>query len=505
MSTCGKFQIMILIRLCGYWTSFSIAPRHGYIILKLFLLMQTIASETLSWVATSIYNWLASNLMTSLPSLEKVLIVKSNSKSSSKNMSDIRNRCENALPRNKQNGTDHSHLRNSQENLSLHFLEEGAPGFEPETSRSTVECSTTELYHRPSQPLLSFRRNGYENTSSRNVQNGTDHSRLQNYQKIFLFTFIKKGTTSCFLDEFLELGVGHNGFIPPMEFEQVSVSHPITVTYTSGSTGLPKGIIHGSSVLLSVTNFTNMNLDADRDSRWLSIMPAGTIMWLAHLTNHFPGQTIVLYEGSPFLLSPTSFWDLLGKQKVSHVIMFPDALNEMEKRNYVPKKLTVRCALWAGGIIGPYFFKNDEGHNVTVNGDQYRAMITNFFNPELSNHDVLELWFQQDGATCHTARATIDLLKDTFGDPLISRFGPVNWPPRSCDLTPLGFFLWGYVKPLVYADKPQTLDQLEDNIRRVIADIRPQMLEKVIENWTSRLDYIRASRGSHMPEITFKM
>ncbi|GFT09395.1 putative transposable element [Trichonephila clavipes] len=130
-----------------------------------------------------------------------------------------------------------------------------------------------------------------------------------------------------------------------------------------------------------------------------------------------------------------------------------------------PEKLTVWCALWAGG----------------------------------------ELWFQQDGATCHTARATIDLLKDTFGDRLLSRFGPVNWPPRSCDLTPLDYFLWGYVKSLVYADKPQTLDHLEDNIRRVFADIRPQMLEKVIENWTSRLDYIRASCGSPMPEIIFKI
>ncbi|GFS93848.1 uncharacterized protein TNCV_5053161 [Trichonephila clavipes] len=143
-----------------------------------------------------------------------------------------------------------------------------------------------------------------------------------------------------------------------------------------------------------------------------------------------------------------------------------------------PEKLTVWCALWA---------------------------VTNFFIPELNNHDVQELWFQQDGATCHTARATIDLLKDTFGDRLISRFGPVNRPPRSCDLTPLDYFLWGYVKSLVYADKPQTLDHLEDNIRRVIADIRPQMLERVIEHWTSRLDYIRASRGSPMPEIIFKM
>ncbi|GFX76574.1 putative DD41D transposase [Trichonephila clavipes] len=170
-----------------------------------------------------------------------------------------------------------------------------------------------------------------------------------------------------------------------------------------------------------------------------------------------------------------------------------------------PEKLTVWCALWPGGIIGPYFFKNNEGHNVTVNGDLYRAMITNFFIPELNNPDVQELWFQQDGATCHTARATIDLLKDTFGDRLISRFGPVNWPPRSCDLTPLDYFLWGCVKSLVYADKPQTLDHLEDNIRRVIADIRPQMLEKVIENWTSRLEYIRASSGNHMPEIIFKI
>ncbi|GFW47144.1 putative transposable element [Trichonephila clavipes] len=105
--------------------------------------------------------------------------------------------------------------------------------------------------------------------------------------------------------------------------------------------------------------------------------------------------------------------------------------NEANPQVYVetplhPVKLTVWCALWAGGIIGSYFFKNDEGHNVTINGDRYRAIITNFFIPELNNHDVEELWFQQDGATCHTARATIDLLKDTFGDRLNSRFGPVN-------------------------------------------------------------------------------
>ncbi|GFW96813.1 uncharacterized protein TNCV_2159491 [Trichonephila clavipes] len=151
----------------------------------------------------------------------------------------------------------------------------------------------------------------------------------------------------------------------------------------------------------------------------------------------------------------------------------------------------------------PPYGVNAAQHGLLPSHDTHQ--LTNFFIPELNNHDVQELWFQQDGATCHTARATIELLKDTLGDRLISRFGPVNWPPRSCDLTLLDYFLWGYVKSLVYADKPQTLDHLEDNIRRVIADIRPQMLEKVIENWTCRLDYIRASRGSPMPEIIFKM
>ncbi|GFV29227.1 putative transposable element [Trichonephila clavipes] len=136
---------------------------------------------------------------------------------------------------------------------------------------------------------------------------------------------------------------------------------------------------------------------------------------------------------------------------------------------------------------------------------QFQRLFKNRILGLLLTLEVKELLFQQDGATCPTARATIDLLKDTFGDRLISRFAPVNWPARSCDLTQLDYFLRGYVKSLGYADKPQTLDHLEDNIRRVIADIRPQMLEKVIENWTSRLDYMRVRRGRPMTAIIFKM
>ena len=60
--------------------------------------------------------------------------------------------------------------------------------------------------------------------------------------------------------------------------------------------------------------------------------------------------------------------------------------------------------------------------------------------------DLHDMWYQQDGATCHTARITMDLLRGEFGEHFISRSGPVNWPPRSCDLAPLDYFLWSFVK-----------------------------------------------------------
>ncbi|GFY00900.1 uncharacterized protein TNCV_4529191 [Trichonephila clavipes] len=90
-----------------------------------------------------------------------------------------------------------------------------------------------------------------------------------------------------------------------------------------------------------------------------------------------------------------------------------------------PEKLTGALYVLVESLVRTSS-KTDECHNVTGSNDRYRAMITNFFIPEYNNHDVQELWFQQDGATCHTARATIGLLKYTFGDRLISRFGPVN-------------------------------------------------------------------------------
>ena len=113
------------------------------------------------------------------------------------------------------------------------------------------------------------------------------------------------------------------------------------------------------------------------------------------------------------------------------------------------------------------------------------------------------MWFEQDGATSHTARVTIGLLKGKFGERVISRNGPVEWPPPSCNLTPLDFFLWGHIKSLVYANKPANLNDLKDNIQREIANAPVELCTRVVENWFQRIDRCKWVRGGHMTDIEF--
>ena len=100
------------------------------------------------------------------------------------------------------------------------------------------------------------------------------------------------------------------------------------------------------------------------------------------------------------------------------------------------------------------------------------------------------MWLQQDDATCHNALITMDLLRGKFGEHFISPSGPIDWPPRSCALTLIDHFLWGY-------DKPASFDALEDNIEAFIREILAKMLERVCHNWTKRMDYLRCNRGQH--------
>ena len=111
------------------------------------------------------------------------------------------------------------------------------------------------------------------------------------------------------------------------------------------------------------------------------------------------------------------------------------------------ENVTVWIGLVDNNVIGPYFY------DANVNGPNYLDMINNQVVPELHRlygrtrvGDVPRIWWVQDGAPAHR-RDRLDVL---FRNYVVGLGHAREWPRRSPDLTPLGFFLWGYLKSKVY-------------------------------------------------------
>lgn len=179
---------------------------------------------------------------------------------------------------------------------------------------------------------------------------------------------------------------------------------------------------------------------------------------------------------------------------------------EIHPRPLHSPKVTVWCAVTAERIFGPYFFEDNEGKTVTVTSDRYVDMLNNFFIPSLDELDIDTglVYFQQDGATPHTAANSMNLLRNVFGHRLISRFGDITWPSRSPDLSVCDFFLWGYLKHKVYQTKPRNLNALKERITEEIQAITQPMLERVLNNFFKRLEQCRLVQGHHLRDVIFK-
>lgn len=178
----------------------------------------------------------------------------------------------------------------------------------------------------------------------------------------------------------------------------------------------------------------------------------------------------------------------------------PRELHEKPLHN---DRVTVWCAVARVGIIGPYFFEED-GATVTVNSQRYTHMINNFLAPRLNALQIDQVWFQQDGATSHTAQISLQVLRQMFPGRLISSRGDVPWPARSPDLAPCDFFLWGHLKAEVFKHRPRTLPDLRNAIQEEIGLIPQEMLVRVMQNFRSRIQQCIDSEGHHLRDTLFK-
>ena len=101
--------------------------------------------------------------------------------------------------------------------------------------------------------------------------------------------------------------------------------------------------------------------------------------------------------------------------------------------------------------------------------------------------------YQKDGAPPHWGSHARRFLDAIFPNRWIVRVGPTPWPPQSPDITPLDFFLWGYVKDKVFSTPVPDITNLKARITHAFARITEDMLE----NTWRETDY-RATKGAHV-------
>jgi hypothetical protein len=116
----------------------------------------------------------------------------------------------------------------------------------------------------------------------------------------------------------------------------------------------------------------------------------------------------------------------------------------------------------------------------TVSGGD---IYVEFLNAELPNlfEDIPLLfcangWFQHEGAPPHFSRQVREILDRQYLHRWIGCGGPRQWPAQSPDLNPLDFFLWGYVKNIVYRSPIATEEQRRGCVQEAFATITPEMV-----------------------------
>lgn len=169
-----------------------------------------------------------------------------------------------------------------------------------------------------------------------------------------------------------------------------------------------------------------------------------------------------------------------------------------------PERVTVFCGLNIKlGILGPYYFEDGKERPVTVNSANYKELLEQEVIPDIikKGYTPNHFWYQQDNASAHTTEEMLAYLESIFEKKIILNKTTFEWPPNSPDLNPLDFFFWGYLKDKVFKYKNRNRNKLKENFSDCIKSIEPELIEKVIHAFPSRIEKCLKAEGEYFEGI----
>jgi acetoacetyl-CoA synthetase len=134
--------------------------------------------------------------------------------------------------------------------------------------------------------------------------------RLPSVQTVVFLPYLDPGAT---LDDPRAVPMGEvlTGPAAELRFDRVPFDHPLWVLYSSGTTGLPKGIVHGQGgVVLELFKWLGLHTDLKPSDRFFWHTSTGWMMWNALVSGLLTGATLVMYDGNPAYPGPDVLWKL---------------------------------------------------------------------------------------------------------------------------------------------------------------------------------------------------
>ncbi len=161
-------------------------------------------------------------------------------------------------------------------------------------------------------------------------------------------------------------GVAWEGFLAPhaagaIDYVELPFSHPLYILYSSGTTGVPKCIVHGAGgTLLQHLKEHRLHGDLKRGDRLFYYTTCGWMMWNWLVSGLAAGATLLLYDGSPFVRAGRMLWDYADEERMTHFGTSAKYIDALKKVALVPRKdyvlATLRTMFSTGSPLAPESF-----------------------------------------------------------------------------------------------------------------------------------------------------